>query len=100
MALQFVEKEYVRQVRENSIHVSIMPSYLWVLWEEEYDAPREEATAFVIPCRELIEYFGLVQKQADGYYYAQDGKLADFDSKLTGICYGLVFRADLLKQFI
>lgn len=68
-----------------------------MLWEEEYDAPQEESTASVIPYRELIEYFGLVQKQVDGYYYAQDGKLADFDSALAGICYGLGFRADLLK---
>ena len=68
-----------------------------MLWEEEYDAPQEESTAFVIPYRELVEYFGLVQKQVDGYYYEQDGKLADFDSELAGICYGLGFRVDLLK---
>lgn len=100
MTFSYVEKEYVRRIPEGSIHVSIMPAYSCVLWEEEYDASQEETTVFNIPCRELIDYFSLTQKQADGYYYTQDGKLACFDGKLAGICNGLMFRADLLKQFL
>ena len=100
MRLKFIEKRYERQVSENVISIPIMPSYSCVSWEAEYDASQEESTEFYIPCRKLIEDMHLHQKKYDGYYYTQDGILACFDGNLSGICDGLMVRADLLKQFI
>lgn len=100
MILQFVDQEYEQQVPEAVIHIPIMPAYSKVLWEEQYDASQKETTMFNIPCSELIEQLHLEQRQADGYYYTQDGNLACFDGNLAGICNGLLFRADFLKQFL
>lgn len=100
LMLSYVEKEYVRRIPEDVIRTPVMPAYSRVLWEEEYDASQKDTTAFNIPCRELIECLHLEQKKADGFYYTQDGELACFDGALTGICNGLLIRADLLKQFL
>lgn len=98
--IPFVKKEFERRIPEDTIHIPIMPAYSRVLWEEEYDASQDESTAFYVPCRALIDFLQLEQKQADGYYYSKDDELVCFDGSLPGICEGLLIRADYLKKFL
>lgn len=71
-----------------------------MLWEEEYDALQEDITSFDVPCREIIDYLHLEQKEYDGYYFNSDGELICFDASLSGICDGLLIRKDCLEQFL
>ncbi|RHT05948.1 hypothetical protein DW884_18015 [Ruminococcus sp. AM40-10AC] len=40
-----------------------------LLWEEEFDAFKEDALSYFHPCAEIINTLGLKQKKYDGYYY-------------------------------
>lgn len=100
MIWSVVEKEIEKRVPEDVTHVQVMPSYSYVLWEEQYDASQDDATSFHIPCRDLIEKLRLEQKNADGYYYSQDGRLVCFDGSITGICNGLLVREDFLERYL
>lgn len=71
-----------------------------LLWEEEYDASKEETISYSHPCVELITNLGLKQTVHDGYYYDKAGRLAAFDTALTEQKAGLVVRKDLLDSFI
>ena len=51
----FPEKEkYYLPIRKTIGSIIIASNYF--LWEEEYDASQEEATAFYIPCNDIIEH--------------------------------------------
>ena len=39
-----------------------------LLWEEEFDASKEEALSYSHPCAEIINTLNLRQKKCDGYY--------------------------------
>ncbi len=71
-----------------------------MIWEEEYDATKDETISRRVPCAELIDTLKLRQKQFDGFYFDEDGKLAAFDTSLNGQKWGLVIRKDLLDKFL
>lgn len=71
-----------------------------LLWEEEYDASKEESLSYFHPCAEIINVLGLKQKKYDGYYYNEAGVLIAFDTGLTGQKAGLIIRKDALDKFL
>lgn len=99
-SVNYIEKEIERTVPEDGIHMQIMPAYSRILWEEQYDASQSETTAFDIPCKDIINYFHLEQKEFDGYYYSPDGTLVCFDAALPGLCQGLLIRKEYLEIFL
>ena len=54
-----------------------------LLWEEEFDASKEEVLSYSHPCAELINTLELRQNKYDGYYYDVNNELIVFDTDLT-----------------
>jgi len=71
-----------------------------ILWEEEFDASKEDALSYSHPCAEIINTLALRQKKYDGYYYNEAGVLIAFDTDLTKQKAGLVIRKDALDKFL
>lgn len=71
-----------------------------LLWEEEYDASKNEAISRRVPCAELIEDMELSEQEYDGFYYDKYGKIAAFDIALNGQKGGCVVRKDILDEFL
>lgn len=71
-----------------------------ILWEEEFDASKEEALSYSHPCAEIINVLGLRQKKYDGYYYDEAGVLIAFDTDLIKQKAGLIIRKDALDKFL
>ena len=71
-----------------------------LLWEEEYDATKETAISWNVPCAALVESLQLRQLETDGFFYDRDRKLAAFDVRLTQKYNCVVVRKDLLDEFL
>ena len=71
-----------------------------LLWEEEYDATKEEALSYSFPCAELVKEMELRQAVSDGFLYTKDGKLAAFDTYLTQKINCVVVRKEILDSFL
>lgn len=65
-----------------------------LLWEEEFDASKEDALSYFHPCAEIINTLGLKQKKYDGYYYNESDVLTAFDTDLTKQKAGLIIRKE------
>lgn len=100
ISIPYVKKELEKKVPEDSEYIQLAPTCLRFVWEEQYDASQNEATAFHIPCQVLTEGMNLAEKESDGFFYTQSGTLACFDGSLIGLCDCLLIRADILKQFL
>lgn len=98
--IPFIKKEFEKRMPKETTHIQVMPAYSHFLWEEQYDASQDETTSFHIPCQDIIEYFQLEQKQADGYYYYSDDTLVCFDGRLSNIANGLLIRTDFLQNYL
>lgn len=94
------EQEVERFIPDDIIRVKVIPAYSHLLWEEEYDASQDDTTSFDVPCKEIIDYLHLKQKEYDGYYFNSNGELVCFDASLSEICNGLLIRKDCLEQFL
>lgn len=94
------EQEVERLIPDDVIRVKVIPAYSHLLWEEEYDASQDDTTSFDVPCKELIDYLHLEQKEYDGYYFDSNGELVCFDASLSEICNGLLIKKDCLEQFL
>lgn len=71
-----------------------------LLWEEEFDASKEDVLSYSHPCAELINTLELRQKKYDGYYYDENDELIAFDTNLTNQKAGLIIRKDALDKFL
>lgn len=71
-----------------------------LLWEEEFDASKEDALSYSHPCAEIINTLNLRQKKYDGYYYNEEGELIAFDTDLTKQKAGMIIRKDALEKFL
>ena len=71
-----------------------------LLWEEEFDASKEEVLSYSHPCAELINTLELRQNKYDGYYYDVNNELIAFDTDLTNQKAGLIIRKDALDKFL
>ncbi len=93
-------KEEIRQYEIEKGIGKILHATTELLWEEEYDATKEEPISYSFPCAKLIEVMGLRQKVADGFLYDPKGKLAAFDTDLTQEIDSVVVRKDILDSFL
>lgn len=100
ISIPVVERELEKRVRVGIRKMQVMPAYSRVLWEEQYDASQDQATAFNIPCGDIIEVLDLKQKQADGSYYTNEGTLVCFDGSIAGLREGLLIRQDYLEKYL
>lgn len=81
-------------------YINVLAAASNLLWEEGYDASKQEAVSWYVPCAEIIEDLKLRQHEYDGFYYDQSGKLAAFDTKLNRQKAGCVIRKDVLDSFL
>ena len=98
MTFEEQEREQIESVKRTI--GKIRPAYFRVLWEERYDASQKEATSFYLPCRHIIDYLQLEQREYDGYLYDRDGTLVSFDGELSGHCNGLIIRKDYFDRYL
>lgn len=97
-AIQFKEKMKKREIKKKI--GKILHATTDLLWEEEYDATKEDAISRSLPCAQLIEIMDLRQQQEDGFYYDTNGDLAAFDTDLTQKINSVVVRKDILDTFL
>ena len=71
-----------------------------LIWEEEYDATKEETISISVPCGMLIEKMGLKLLNSNGFYFDSEGRLAAFDTDLTQKINSVVVRKDILDSFL
>ena len=71
-----------------------------LLWEEEYDATKETAISYRVPCGNLIDVMELKQIDCDGFFFDSMGKLAAFDTGITQNINSVVVRKDILEAFL
>lgn len=95
-----VPKTYTREDPVTKNLGKILNTTQDLLWEEEFDASKEESLTYSHPCAELITTLGLRQTIYDGYYYDSDGTLVAFDTALTNQKAGLVIRKSVLDKFL
>lgn len=96
--IKYHEITYEKEVEKVIGKVLLSASYL--LWEEGYDASKQEAISRSVPCAEMIEDMKLREPEYDGFYYDPEGKLAAFDTELNGQKAGCVVRKDILDSFL
>lgn len=97
------EIQFKEETREREIEKEIgkmLHATTDLLWEEEYDATKDETISQSLPCAELIETMNLRQQSADGFYYDSNGMLAAFDTDLTQKVNSVVVRKDILDIFL
>ncbi len=97
------EIEYKEEIRKREIEKKIgkiLHATTELLWEEEYDATKEESISRSLPCAQLIEMMDLRQQTEDGFYYDNSGNLAAFDTDLTQNINSVVVRKDILDSFL
>lgn len=91
-------KPQLKEIKKNIGR--ILTSTVELLWEEEYDASKENTITICHPCPKLIQDMNLQQEKNDGYYYDDTGKLAAFDTSLTQKTTGVLVRKDILDEFL
>ena len=97
------EVKYKEETRQREVEKEvgkILHATTDLLWEEEYDATKEEAISRSFPCGQLIEVMELKQLESDGFFYDSDGKLAAFDTDMTQKINCVVVRKDILDAFL
>lgn len=95
--------EFKEEIRKREIEKKIgkiLHATTDLLWEEEYDATKENTISQSLPCAQLIEVMKLRQQAEDGFYYDTKGKLAAFDTALTQKINSVVVRKDILDNFL
>lgn len=77
-----------------------IPASINFLWEEEFDASKENTISFYIPVGKIIQSMGLYQKDIDGVYYYND-EIVAFDQSLNdGKPAELLIRRDVFDKFL
>ena len=85
-----VTKTYKREEPVTIKFERILNATQDLLWEEEFDASKEEVLSYSHPCAELINTLELRQNKYDGYYYDVNNELIAFDTDLTNQKAGLI----------
>lgn len=81
-------------------NLKVIPASINFLWEEEFDASKENTISFYIPVGKIIQSMGLYQKDIDGVYYYKD-EIVAFDQSLNnGKPAELLIRRDVLDKFL
>ena len=88
-----------RQEKEISIG-KILHATTDILWEEEFDASKEETISYSVPCGELIKEMQLIQMREDGFYYDCNRQLAAYDANLVQGIKSVIIRKDILDGYL
>lgn len=96
--IAYESMSYRKNIEENI--GKILHSTTNLIWEEEYDASKDHAISYEIPCAKLIKDLNLKQMETDGLYYDIEGKLSAFSTKTVQNIGGVVIRKDLLDIFL
>lgn len=94
------DKEVVQEREVEKEIGRILHATTDLLWEQEYDASKEESISRSVPCGLLLTKMNLRQLEADGFYYDVSGKLAAFDTDLTQGVNSVVVRKDIMDSFL
>lgn len=100
ISIPMVSKQYTREEPVTVELGRVLNSCQDLIWEEEFDASKEETISASHPCAEIIKVLGLSQKKYDGYYCNEAGELIAFDTALTKQKAGLIIRKDALDEFL
>ena len=100
ISIPMVSKQYTREEPVTVELGRVLNSCQDLIWEEEFDASKEETISVSHPCAEIIKVLGLSQKKYDGYYCNKAGELIAFDTALTKQKAGLIIRKDALDEFL
>ncbi len=100
ISIPIVTKTYTREEPVTIDLGKVLNATQVLLWEEEFDASKEDALSYSHPCAEIINVLKLKQKENDGYYYDESGTLVAFDTDLTKQKVGLIIRKDALDKFL
>ena len=100
ISIPVVCKKYTREEPMTVGLGRVLNSCQDLIWEEEFDASKEETISVSHPCAEIIKVLGLSQKKYDGYYCNKAGELIAFDTALTKQKAGLIIRKDALDEFL
>ena len=100
ISIPVVSKKYTREEPVTVELGRVLNSCQDLIWEEEFDASKEETISVSHPCAEIIKVLGLSQKKYDGYYCNKAGELIAFDTALTKQKAGLIIRKDALDEFL
>ena len=77
----------------------VKQAYLCYLYESQNDGMLESTVTIYMPCKEIIDYFDLKQKEHDGYFY--DGEtIVAFDARLSDTGFGLLIKKEYLCKFL
>lgn len=98
--IQFKEETIKRRIAIEKNIGRLLHSTTDILWEEEYDATKNEPITYSVPCKELIDVMELRQLEWDGFFFDRDKKLASFDTMLTQDVRSVVVRKDILDEFL
>ena len=93
-------KTISREIDEEKPIGKILHATSSILWEAEYDATKESAISWSVPCAEIVETLNLRQLQPDGFFFDENDTLAAFDVDLTQKQNCFVIRKDLLDRFL
>lgn len=78
---------------------NVKPLWNSYIWEEQYDASKEESIGIYLPSQEIIESLNLIQKE-NGIFYCEDKMVvADF-SLIKGETNGLYIKKSYLNKFL
>ena len=98
LKVHYKEETHLHEVEKDI--GKILHSTTDLIWEEEYDAAKEETITYSLPCANIIKEMGLRQMASDGFFYDLDGKLAAFDTDLTQKVNSVVVRKDVLDAYL
>lgn len=79
---------------------TLYPTHVDYVWESQYDASQEETQSFMMPIKELINFYHLEQKMNDGYFYDPDGILVAFDGEFADLGRRMLIRKDYIDRFL
>lgn len=78
---------------------NIMPSWNEYMWEEQYDASKEDVVSYSLPCAQICRFLNLKQ-QENGLFYLNNELVAIDFSLVNGTTEGLYIKKNLFDSFI
>lgn len=97
---------FEEKIRERILHKyknigEILPTYIELTWEEEYDFSKNKSNInLLFPTKLLYDELKLHQKNNHGYYYNSNDELIAFDGTLTELTSGLLIKKKHLLKFL
>lgn len=95
------EKTWVETLCKTKKIGEIIPTYIELTWEEEYDFSNQERhEQFLFPTKILYNGLKLHQKDNHGYYYDANDELIAFDGRLSEVSSGLLIKKTRLVKYL